>query len=84
VAALCRGPWNLIENAAQNQCSIHAYRSVRTNVAALVTNLKKTAHQETPSIELPAFSDEKPQPDLTGREARRELIMWISERHADH
>ena len=84
VAALCRGPWNLIDNAAQKQCSIHDYRSVRTNVAALVTNLKKTTPLEAAETELPAFSDEKPGPDLGGREARRELIMWISERHAGH
>ncbi len=84
VAALCRGPWNLIDSAAQKQCSIHDYRSVRTSVGALVTKLKETTVQETTDAEFPAFSDEKPGPDLSGSEARRELIMWVSKKHADH
>jgi len=84
VAALCRGPWNLIDNAAQKQCSSHDYRSVRTNVAALVTKLKKATDEEAAETEFPAFSDEKPGPDLRSREARRELIMWVSEKPADH
>lgn len=84
VAALCRGPWDLIHNAAQKQCSTHNYRSVRTNVGALVTRLKKTADPETTDAEFTSFSDDPPGPDLRSHAARRQVIMWVSDRHVDH
>jgi len=81
VAALCRGPWTLINNASGSGGSSHDYRSVRTDVTGLIHKMRNVDRAEMDGPDLPALSDDSPRAAPAAGPARQQIIMWVNDRH---
>jgi protease I len=81
VAALCRGPWTLINNASGSRRDVHDYRSVRTDVTGLITKMRSSDEEGVPAEELARVSDAPVQATPANSPARQQIIMWVNERH---
>ena len=76
VAALCRGPWTLINNASGSGRSLHNYRSVRTDVFGLITKMQAVEDTGNGEDAFLNLSDDAPQ----AGPARQQVIMWVNDR----
>jgi protease I len=81
VAALCRGPWTLINNASDSGHSRHDYRSVRTDVTGLINKMRSVERAKKNCSDLPALSDDSSRAVSAAGPARQQIIMWVNDRH---
>ncbi len=80
VAALCRGPWTLINNASGSGRSLHNYRSVRTDVFGLITKMQAVEDAVNGEDAFLNLSDDASQPAPAQGPARQQVIMWVNDR----
>jgi protease I len=82
VAALCRGPWTLINNASSSRRNLQDYRSVRTDVTGLITKMQSVDDTGDDEGALLNLTDGASQTAETEGPARQQVIMWVNEPHA--
>ena len=81
VAALCRGPWTLINNASGSRRSLHDYRSVRTDVTGLISKMQSVDDVDDGAGALLNLTDDSSQAEPAEGPARQQVIMWVNEPH---